>query len=124
MGVSDSNLCSINNCHAWFRETSGFTYSASNWFGRMRSASRNSPLYSGTSSSGIYNLPLSPMTGSSTILVSLVPVTSRSHSPQKKLPGFVPALSLISLPIVPIACTASALGMYPVRSTSKLVRFD
>lgn len=29
------------------------TYSASNWFGKMRSASRNRALYSGTSSSGM-----------------------------------------------------------------------
>jgi len=45
-------------------------------------------------------------------LVSALPGTSLSpHAPQKKLPGFVPALNLTSLPILPIACTASALGM-------------
>lgn len=31
-------------------------------------------------------------------------------APQKKLPGFVPALNLMSLPILPTARTASALG--------------
>jgi hypothetical protein len=58
--------------------------------------------------------------------VSALPPARRvcPHIPQKKLPGFVPALNLTSLPIFPIACTASALGMYPVKSTSKLVRFD
>jgi hypothetical protein len=59
-------------------------------------------------------------------LVSALPTACRvcQSLPQKKLPGFVPALNLTSLPIFPIACTASALGMYPVKRTSKLVRFD
>ena len=69
MGVSDSSLCS-SAIVMRMRLVIRYAYSASNWFGSMRSASRNSPLYSGTSSSGIYSLPLSPMTGSSTVSVS------------------------------------------------------
>lgn len=42
--------------------------------------------------------------------------------PQKKLPGFPDALNLRSLPILPTACTVSALGMYPDSRTSKLFR--
>jgi hypothetical protein len=49
---------------------------------------------------------------------------STANSPQKKLPGLVPALNLISRPIFPIACTQCALGMYPVNNTSKLFKFD
>ena len=112
-------------------EPRGGTDSASNWFGSIRSASRSNVLYSGTSSSGMYSFPLSPMTGSSTVTCQrpfgiLLPAHVRRgyNIPQKKLPGFVAAWSLTSLPIFPTACTACALGMYPVSSMSNLFRSD
>jgi len=65
MGVSESSL-EVKSVVAHPNDTASDTHSASNWLGRMRSASLSNPLYSGTSSSGMYNFPLSPITGSST----------------------------------------------------------
>ena len=88
------------------------TYSASNWFGSIKSVPCNRFLYAGTTSSLTYKRPWSPITGSSTKNVSLYAVVELAEidQPQKKDPSLLIPFNLRSLPIDPTASTASALG--------------
>jgi hypothetical protein len=64
-GIGEKSVVTSQHMRGW---TEGWVkYSASNWFGSIRSASRSNCLYCGTSSAGIYSLPSSPITGSRTI---------------------------------------------------------
>jgi hypothetical protein len=60
-------------------------YSASNWFGRIKSAYGRRDLYAGTTSSLTYRRPLSPITGSMTGIISRREKQMCSYTPEQRL---------------------------------------